>query len=295
MPASIQCPLQTDAIDKVIADAMASGALQAINTRHEFICVAGMRFMVRWIESLAHKDAARVVAAGRHDPNFNPFLPPEPDLLVGALGNTHLVVLNKYPVIARHLLIITRAFAEQNAPLTAADFDALAQVMDTLGGLGFYNGGTEAGASQRHKHLQWIPERTDSASLKPFSASLPAGVPIMGCAQHPHMPWRHVFVRHATADPTSPATTITGPQLHAAFEHACVHLGVDADAHAMSPYNLLADKEWMLLVPRSREHYQGISVNALGFAGSLFVRKPEQIAIIRAISPLQLLAEVACR
>jgi len=38
-----------------------------------------------------------------------------------------------------------------------------------------------------------------------------------------------------------------------------------------APYNLLATRRWMLVVPRRQERYEKISVNALGFAGSLFV------------------------
>ena len=75
-----------------------------------------------------------------------------------ALGAAHVVVLNKFPVIDRHLLLVTRQFEDQHTPLSHADFDALAAVIAVHGGLGFYNGGRTAGASQAHKHLQWVPE-----------------------------------------------------------------------------------------------------------------------------------------
>ena len=60
----------------------------------------------------------------------------------------------------------------------------------------------------------------------------------------------------------------------------------------MPPYNLLLDRDWLMVVPRRHEHWQDISVNALGFAGSLFVRRPAQIEQIRAVGPLALLAAV---
>jgi len=43
-----------------------------------------------------------------------------------------------------------------------------------------------------------------------------------------------------------------------------------------SAYNLLVMREWMVLVPRCRECFEGGSVNALGFAGCFFVRDFEQ-------------------
>jgi ATP adenylyltransferase len=49
----------------------------------------------------------------------------------------------------------------------------------------------------------------------------------------------------------------------------------------------------MLLVPRRREHYAGISVNALGFAGSLFVPNPADLDEVRRLGPLRILAAVA--
>ena len=59
------------------------------------------------------------------------------------------------------------------------------------------------------------------------------------------------------------------------------------------PYNLLATRRWMMLVPRARECFQGISVNALGFAGSLFVRDQRQLGIIRDCGPMTVLTSVA--
>ena len=40
------------------------------------------------------------------------------------------------------------------------------------------------------------------------------------------------------------------------------------------PYNLLFTRRWMLLVPRSKEFFESISVNAIGFSGALLARNP---------------------
>jgi ATP adenylyltransferase len=278
-------------IDRTVARAVEAGALQPIRTERAVIRDAGIDFGVRWVSSLAHKDAARVQAAGRRTPDFNPFLPPEPALTVGPLGSAHLAVLNKYPVIARHLLIVTRAYEAQTAPLSPADFAALAQVMGALGGLGFYNGGTEGGASQHHKHLQWIPESAEGASLRAFTAALPADLPAERATSNPALPWRHVFVRLRAPSAASPETA--GAALQRAFHVACDALGIAAAADPMPAYNLLVWGDWLAVIPRRCEHSRGISVNALGFAGSLFVRRPELIETVRASGPLRLLAAVA--
>jgi ATP adenylyltransferase len=45
----------------------------------------------------------------------------------------------------------------------------------------------------------------------------------------------------------------------------------------------------MLLVPRSAERVEGVSVNALGFAGSLFVRDAAHLAMIERLGPMTVL------
>jgi ATP adenylyltransferase len=59
-----------------------------------------------------------------------------------------------------------------------------------------------------------------------------------------------------------------------------------------APYNLLVTTGWMLLVPRSMEHVEGVSINALGFAGSLFVRDDAQMRTIRKLGPMTVLQRV---
>lgn len=285
--------IEPDTIDACISRATRSGALQTIRTERAIIEDAGIPFLVRWVSSLSAKDSARVAAAGHRDPDFNPFLPPEHDLTVGPVSDTHLAILNKYPVIERHLLLITRDFEDQRVPLGLADFSALASTVSSLGGLGFYNGGTEAGASQAHKHLQWVPDSPDSVSIETFTAALPSGLAPMSTACHPGLSWKHAFVRLHRAEGSN--STDAGRTMLAAFRRGAEHVGIDPDANPMPPYNMLTGNDWMLVLPRSRERYEDISVNALGFAGSLFVRSPSQIETIRRMGPLQLLAEVACR
>jgi ATP adenylyltransferase len=60
-----------------------------------------------------------------------------------------------------------------------------------------------------------------------------------------------------------------------------------------APYNLLCTRDWMLLVPRSREFFEGVSINAIGFAGGLLVRNREQLAILRDRGPMAALRETA--
>jgi ATP adenylyltransferase len=68
---------------------------------------------------------------------------------------------------------------------------------------------------------------------------------------------------------------------------------VGLDTRQSGAYNLLATREWMLIVPRSHEHFQSISVNSLGFAGALLVRNATEMEILKAQGPMTILKNVA--
>ena len=183
-----------EAIDARSAAALATGALQPVAAEQTEMEDTGMRFIVRWVSSLAVKDAAKAasttstsattsttapvaIPGGPRDPNFNPFLNPDPELTVGPIGTEHVAILNKFPLCDRHLVLARRAFEEQLLPLARSDFAALAELMAEAGGIGLYNGGTAAGASQRHKHVQWMPDTDGNAVSARPAASLLRSAP----------------------------------------------------------------------------------------------------------------------
>jgi ATP adenylyltransferase len=274
--------------------ALRTGALQPIGTRGQWLEDGAARFSVRVAASLRRKaaDAARV----DRPPDFNPFLPPEPDLTVGRIGVRHVAVLNKFNVVEDHLLIVTRVFAEQEALLDDADLAALAFALGEYPALGFYNGGTVAGASQRHKHLQVVPLPLGGGDRPVPLAPLFDAVGTQGeITAVPGLPLRHAFLRFAAPLSGEPAADV--PILRAAYRRLLGAAGIegvtrDGTEFQSAPYNLLVTTEWMLVVPRRTEHAGPISVNALGYAGSLFARDSAELELIRRKGPLRILAEV---
>ncbi len=273
--------------------ALDSGDLQPIQAEQTTISEQGLEFIVRWLAALAAKDAAapKTLPGGPRNADFNPFLKPDPALLVGPLGSEHVAILNKFPVCLHHLVLARREFAEQRSPLELSDFMALATVLSSEGGLGFYNGGPEAGASQRHKHVQWIPAQEGNASLRQLAQKLPQEAADGTLATHPALPIKHCFVRvHAGlgSDPEISATS-----MHQGFLLALQELALAPDAAGLlPPCNMLAGDGWLMVLPRAREHFAGASLNALSFAGTFYVRDTEQLAALKAAGPLKALAGV---
>lgn len=274
------------------AAALARGALRPIETRQEFIQQGAVRFLVRVLSSLAHKREAQ-----RNRPvGANPFAPYEAELFVAELSATHVALLNKYPIIDHHLLIATRRFEDQETLLTAADFAAFHTCLRELEGLGFYNGGAIAGASERHKHLQIVPlplaPRGPTVPIAPLLEAVSAtdrGVCVPG------LDFRHAFLR---LDPALLASVDAGGELEMRYAALLEHAGVgfverDGARWHSAPYNLLLTREWMLLVPRLHECFESISINALGFAGALLVRTEQELKHVRQVGPLAVLQQVA--
>lgn len=275
-------------LDQLSQAALASGDLLPVQAQEELMHDQGLTFFVRWVSTLAAKDAASVsIPGGPRDPNFNPFLPPAPALTVDDASSTHNIVLNKFAVCDLHLVLADKVFSEQLSPLREIDFRILADFLAVQGGLGFYNGGGPAGASQRHKHTQWIPQAASNGSLALYLDKLPTQAAAGSAHQHPALVFEHCFVRLQDAQEPE----VLAASLLSSYRTACNELGLEpAEDGLLPPHNMLAGQGWMLVVPRSVELVDGISVNALSYAGCIYVRTPEQIDLVRQIGPLGVLA-----
>lgn len=268
--------------------ARSAGALQTVAADLHFVEQAGIRFGVH-VPAAGHGQIAQARKGDRLQ--ADPFLPYDPLMFVADLSATHICLLNKFNVFHHHLLIVTRAFEEQQAPLNAADFAALWQCMIQVDGLAFYNAGRAAGASQRHKHLQLAP-----FPLWPGEPRLPVepALAVDVLDDQPSVrtwPYQYAAVR---LEDWGDDVRAAGGELARRYRALLAALGIerlDAD-RLLAPYNLLATRRWMLLTPRTQAEIDGIPVNALGFGGSLLARTEAQLAHLRALGPLTVLHRV---
>lgn len=250
----------------------------------------GIRFVVRQVSSLAAKPTQH---SSGPTPLIDPFLTPDPDLFVCDVSTTHFALLNKFNVIDHHLLVVTRAFEPQEALLDHDDFAAWFACLAEFDGLGFYNGGREAGASQSHKHLQIVPlPLGDAGQALPIDGLIEAARPGSAVGPLPGLPFQHAFARLDDGPPERMAAQALDCYRELLDAVALRPIHVDGREYQSAPYNLLATSKWMLLVPRRAEKADGIAVNSLGFAGSLFVRDAQQLDAVRKMGPMTLLQRV---
>lgn len=220
-------------------------------------------------------------------PKPNPFLPWEPNLELCRLGETHVLLLNKYPVQLGHVLLISNGWKPQSGWLDATDWQTLCHVNDDTTGLWFFNSCAAAGASQPHRHLQLLPRHASESNcpLEPvFLDWLEEG------AIQERPLWNHALSYRR--DPSD------AKELEELYWQHCRRLGLGSPEHdpvPRAPYNLVLTDRWMLSVRRSCEHNHGFSINALGFAGYLLATEHSDVSWLRGVGGWSLLNQVADR
>ena len=276
--------------------ALSLGALRPISTISQCVEQDGIRFVVRVVSNLTRKkeDGDRRKSPGT---DFNPFLPYDERLFVADISDTHVCLLNKFNVIDHHLLVVTRKFESQESLLTLEDFGALQACLAEFDGLAFYNAGQTAGASQRHKHLQLVPlPIANSGPRMPIEQALSSMTATGSIGRSAGLPFCHAF---AGLDLSRGESTKKSAQtLHDIYRAMLRYVGLESGENtqnhgSVGAYNLLATRQWMLLVPRSQASYESISVNALGFAGTFLVRDEAQLRTLTQFGPMTVLKNVA--
>ncbi len=300
-------------VELTTANARRCGALKPIATELLLCVDSGIPFQVRILSSQKHKQQAqqRLKQAGQQ--HHNPFLPYDPQLFITRVTGSRLILLNKFNVVDHHLLIVSDQFEDQRSLLGLSDFYALSLTMAEFPSLGFYNSDTEAGASQRHRHLQVVPvplsvpltaagsSATDVASVKadvlPTSGLQALGegvdgrramIPIdIDVLNNTALGYEYRTISSLPREPQQRAV-----QLHGFYRHAITELALlPPQGPLIKPYNLLVCQDWAVIVPRRKERVAGVAINALGYAGAFLLRERSQLEPLRRLGLVNALVE----
>lgn len=153
------------------------------------LTAAFFKYQLRYCPALANKPSG----APKSDkdwpgPKPDPFENPSTDLLIAQIPQEnpkYTLVLNKFPVIPNHFILATKTWKSQTDILEKEDLDAAYACIKAWrdnqteqGDSGsnrlfaFFNSGDESGASQPHRHLQFLPvedmSQGDSGNWQPL-------------------------------------------------------------------------------------------------------------------------------
>lgn len=236
------------------------------------------------------------------DKKVDPFAPPYNDqLYVGDLKDEmteeeFVVLLNKYSVVPNHFLLVTKDFRSQASPLLPSELVQTYSLLIAARRAGkpffaFYNCGDNSGASQPHKHIQFIP--TDTSLGPPIElAARRAQLEIPG---RPFALSELPYANHVFRFPTH-MDTFTPEQLEKELSDAflaLLDLAISTVRHdpdyppGRPSYNVIITLEHMHIIPRKFETHQlektgeQLPVNALGFAGMLLVKSEKELEAVK--------------
>ncbi|CAA7261732.1 unnamed protein product [Cyclocybe aegerita] len=257
-----------------------------------------------------------VQGANRKLKTFDPFAPPyNPNLYVADLKDqeteeNYVVLLNKFSVVPQHFLLVTKDFRSQASPLMPSELVQTYLFLLAARKLGkqffaFYNCGDNSGASQPHKHIQFLP--LDDARGPPIEklardaqlefADRPFSLNKLSYANHCYR-----FPYQMDTYPPERLEHILADAFLRLLDLSISTIRHDPDYPQGSPsYNVIITLEHIHVIPRRQENHtlqetgDKLSINALGFAGMLLVKSEEELEAVKKESVSQILQAVGLR
>lgn len=199
----------------------------------------------------------------------DPLMPPyEPFVELGHYqknGASHYLILNKYQLMPGHVIMTLDNQTEiQGSILKNHDFAMLSILLNQANdkGVAYYNGGIDAGCTQIHKHLQYVPSFDN-----PLFDSMAKGE---------KLPYKYYTEKLDDYRPSS-----IGDAYKKLFERMDYN----------GSYNFLISNKIAAIVPRKKaKHETGVLVSSMAICGHLYVSKSN--AKKAAKDPLKIIRDV---
>ncbi|KAL6712386.1 bifunctional AP-4-A phosphorylase/ADP sulfurylase [Coniothyrium glycines] len=284
----------------------------------------GIPFQLRYCPSLAKKpviESAKAEVPTKK--SFDPFENPSEALHIVDIPSTnpsHLLVLNKFPIIAEHFIIATKLNKKQTQLLEKDDLEATYaclkawQDISVAGSkqrrlFAFFNSGKHSGASQPHRHLQFLPfERMHDGEATRGWGLLVDLINQHGqrsgsntkLIQHPDLPFTH-FACVFDSEPSSADLLSNYTELYIAAKTATekwitahpaeLSLHDIGDGDLPISYNLAITTSGMAILPRRSEgttlrrddgsDIGFVALNGTTLGGTMMVKHKEEWDVLR--------------
>ncbi|CAI7631021.1 unnamed protein product [Penicillium manginii] len=211
-----------------------------------------------------------------------------PDICITRVNETHFLVINKFPVYRPMLLLLTiDSYRRQFELLNAEDIEAAWNLVCGLDveHFAFFNCTVTAGSSRAHKHLQVIPAPgandgyADGFRFFPdYDPGPQEGGP--SC----------VYFLQRFEDPPE-GQVKTSQQLMETYLRLLQQTREALNIKdGQCPHNWILTKRWMMIIPRRNRDYKGLSGNAPGMIGSVYVSNQSEFDAWKEAGPQRVLA-----
>lgn len=305
--AQVKVPSDLHVLVKTKYDAaIASVSVVFSDTKLAVIHANGIPFQLRYCPALSGKPKSTL--SDRPEKPFDPFDNPPQELLVTELTPAHLLVLNKYPVIPEHFILATKEFKEQTHLLDKEDLSVAHACVKAWKNQGtqlfcFFNSGENSGASQRHRHLQFLDtgQMKDGRESEGWEVLADRVIDVLaGTTTENSGSWTLPFLVFPAMLPEDPSPDNLHEIYIALYKKAVsavrsyfpenpwtkLDLHVKEDGPSAISYNLGITHKGMILCPRRREHgtrdksindvtLERPALNGTVLAGTLMVKSEE--------------------
>ncbi|KAF1913967.1 Ap4A phosphorylase-like protein II [Ampelomyces quisqualis] len=281
----------------------------------------GFPFQLRFCPTLAKKPTPK-----NEEPTpkrkFDPFESPPAALHIADIPKdnpSHLLVLNKFPIIAQHFILATKSNKQQTHFLEQDDLEATFACLNAWQAthskqtrlFAFFNSGEHSGASQSHRHLQFLPlesmlEGGATGSwdllidLILSSKGTQAKGAQAGLKQHDDLPFIH-YACSLGPNPSGPELVSNYKELYRAAKDAVdTFIATSPEEFALHPddegdspisYNLAMTTSGMAILPRRSEgtmlqrddgsEIGFVALNGTTLGGTMMVKYQEEWDLLR--------------
>jgi sulfate adenylyltransferase (ADP) / ATP adenylyltransferase len=352
------------AVKRKFAAAQASGDLifsetevTLLRTKHGLTIIRGqapenpiyLQFQLRYCPALGKKPTDDKAPTPAKKVKFDPFEDPSDELLVAripASNHKYNLVLNKYPVIPNHFILATKANLPQTDLLDPEDLattyaclrawrdDHSSDPTEDNDLFAFFNSGPDSGASQPHRHIQFLPvgdmkhglTAEDALPWQPLMKDLRVSHPLAArlpqtLRYDPRLPFlmlntplsdslaspaklyeRYLFLlRAARALSQNPSTAASGD----AIDLSSIDItDPPGSKHVNFSYNLALTLKHMAICPRRSETTDipgleagkhQVALNGTVLGGTMMVKHPEEWEALKSMDGTEELEEMLAR
>jgi len=291
-------------VEDKYSNALANGDVIFQESTSEYLEENDVQYVLTYAPGLAKKPTQEKAPEQDSRPEgFNPFANPEESMTVikDYANGQFNILLNKYPIVNNHLLLTTKEFKSQNSPLSPQDLIASLKIIEALEKsnkknekfFGFYNCGDNSGASQPHKHLQFL-------KIPDNFSPLPSGLvsnqdPFIATSRREPLQSKNVPFAHYVLPLEKDSTKLYDEDyLALAFSSLLQRtLTTLRDSEKPTAYNVVFTKKFLMVIPRSEAYYKGkLGLNATAFIGSILAKNEELLNMIKEVGPGKILEAV---
>ncbi|KAL7411842.1 hypothetical protein BDY24DRAFT_395032 [Mrakia frigida] len=317
-----------------------SGHLISYPSTTEIVNDNGLDFEIRVCPALEAKRSAanesdsssvnedgKPVPQGKRQRASDPFEGPYEgnDLYLGKVaqedepdgGEKMVGLLNRFSVVDHHFLLVSEDFQSQSSPLHPPHLLHAYLTLMALKNAGkefvaIYNCGEKSGASQKRRHIQFIPV-DDEPLVDQWTSGAILARPDLPFVL-PYLPFSHAFARlpptlsaRSSKDPSVIAMALLSAHIALLDSiHAAIWSQSDSSSTKATPgeplsYNVILTLQHMVLVPRFKEKSDlvslkeagGLSLNSLAFAGMVLTSGEREKEEVKSLGVLEVLKSVA--